>query len=573
MKLMHIKILRGSNEIGGTCIKLSAGDSRILLDLGRPLDKKREIIPADDFITDALLISHPHQDHFGFIDAVDPRVPVYIGKLGRHLIDATRMLLGNPLYANRFQYFKNRHPFQIGDFIITPYLVDHSAVDAYAFLIEAYGMRVFYSGDFRAHGRKAVLFEEIVHNPPKDIDVLFMEGTMLERSNDDFPAEADVENKIFKTIKDQKNIAFLVSSSQNIDRIVSAYRACKRAGKILILDIYTAWVLEKLKLVSQHVPSIEWESIGVYADFSQDQKLKGNPDFFGDFRKRIYEHRIKKELIAENPARFLWLSKMSRTRTMNYYKKESPINVIYSQWLGYLKCTDHEYYGASAIAAYRNDPQVNFVYAHTSGHAAVDDLRIFAEALKPRYLVPIHTEQPDKYAQHFSNVTILEDEQAYTLTDQKDLHKEDNRLNRMADLMDKVDLKWIEDTLAANKELLEKMIIILDEVDPEGLVYGAMEALGRAVVEEYKPEAETILLRQSEWVTVNDLAKVVAEEFAWWFYEYDENGDPHYDFPRYKLAARKIWNARLEVKGQPPEEFADDIILPPRARPILIEVD
>lgn len=573
MKLMHIKILRGSNEIGGTCIKLSAGDSRILLDLGRPLEKKKEIIPADDIITDALLISHPHQDHFGFIDAVDPRVPVYIGELGRHLIDATRMLLGKPLYANRFQYFKNRHPFQIGDFIITPYLVDHSAVDAYAFLIEAYGMRVFYSGDFRAHGRKSVLFEKIIQNPPKDIDVLFMEGTMLERSNDDFPTEADVENKIFETIKDQKNIAFLISSSQNIDRIVSAYRACKRAGKILILDIYTAWVLEKLKLVSQHVPSIEWESIGVYADFSQDQKLKENPDSFGDFRKRIYEHRIKKELIAENPARFLWLSKMSRTRTMNYYKKESPINVIYSQWLGYLKCPDHEYYGASAIAAYRNDPQVNFVYAHTSGHAAVDDLRIFAEALKPRYLVPIHTEHPDKYAQHFSNVTILEDEQAYTLTDQKDLHKEDNRLNRMADLMDKVDLKWIEDTLAANKELLEKMIIILGEVDSEGLVYGAMEALGWTVVEEYKPEAETILLRQSEWVTVNNLAKVVAEEFAWWFYEYDENGDPHYDFPRYKLAARKIWNARLEVKGQPPEEFADDIILPPGARPILIEVD
>ena len=66
----------------------------------------------------------------------------------------------------------------------------------------------------------------------------------MHRNNDLFPDEEAVEKKIVEVISQQKNISFILSSSQNIDRIVSAYRACKRTGKILVIDIYTAWVLE-----------------------------------------------------------------------------------------------------------------------------------------------------------------------------------------------------------------------------------------------------------------------------------------------------------------------------------------
>ena len=52
--------------------------------------------------------------------------------------------------------------FIIGEFKITPYLVDHSAFDALAYLVEGDGKRIFYSGDFRGHGRKSVLFERMI---------------------------------------------------------------------------------------------------------------------------------------------------------------------------------------------------------------------------------------------------------------------------------------------------------------------------------------------------------------------------------------------------------------------------
>ena len=133
---MLIKIHRGANEIGGTCIQLSTDKTTILLDLGLPLKKESKDPDLSGLKIDGVLISHPHADHFGLIDTLDPSVPVYIGELGRRLIDATRVLLRKEQYKNDFRFFSAWKPFRIGDFKITPYLVDHSATDSYAFWLK-----------------------------------------------------------------------------------------------------------------------------------------------------------------------------------------------------------------------------------------------------------------------------------------------------------------------------------------------------------------------------------------------------------------------------------------------------
>ena len=412
---MKVVIHRGSTEIGGSCIQIYAGSTTILFDLGHALSRESKDIDVTALQPDAVLISHPHQDHFGLIDQLDPSIPVYISVIGKSTIDAARTFLKKELHTNTFRYFKAWEDFRIGDFKITPYLVDHSAGDAHAFLVEGEGKRIFYSGDFRAHGRKSSLFQHIITNPPQNIDLLFLEGTMLNRSNEDFPTEKSVEDKILETIRKQENISFLITSSQNIDRIVSGFCACKRAGKTLVIDIYTAWVLEQMKRVSTRVPSMEWDQVGLYANYSQDQTLKNSPDFFGDFRKHVYKQRVTKAHLRNAPSDYLYVGRMSLHKIIDQYKAEKQINVVYSQWLGYLKCTNKEYRGAEAFAAYQKDPQIKFVYAHTSGHATVDDLRTFAGALNARRLVPIHTEFSMNYVDHFKNVFFMNDGESYLI--------------------------------------------------------------------------------------------------------------------------------------------------------------
>ena len=218
---MQLAIHRGTKEIGGTVIELKADQTKILLDAGQPLSGNSRPVDIGALEPDAVLISHPHQDHYGLIDQLDPSVPVYMGELSKNLICAARKFSGQSLPKNTFIHFAKRQPFQIGAFTITPSLVDHSAADAYGFLVEAEGKRIFYSGDFRASGHKSFLFDALLQELPSQIDLLLMEGTMMRRDSGRFPDEMSVRRKIEAVLESQQNITFLIASSQNIDRFLS----------------------------------------------------------------------------------------------------------------------------------------------------------------------------------------------------------------------------------------------------------------------------------------------------------------------------------------------------------------
>lgn len=161
---------------------------------------------------------------------------------------------------------------------------------------------------------------------------------------------------------------------------------------------------------------MDWPEVRVFAKHSQDETLKANPVYFGDFRKRLYRHRVRREELHATPEAFLYFGKMSSFRLINAFKNAvAPVNVIYSQWLGYLDGSHVDYFGSDEISAFRSDPNINFIYAHTSGHAPLRDLQKLAAALKPKMLVPIHTEDAEGFRSNFENVTTLVDGQTFVL--------------------------------------------------------------------------------------------------------------------------------------------------------------
>lgn len=142
--------------------------------------------------------------------------------------------------------------------------MDHSAYDAYALLIEAGGKRLFYSGDFRAHGRKSALFDRLVENSPQNIDALLVEGSSLSRLNTDqrFASESEIEEQLVQVFSATEGIALIHTSAQNIDRIVSILRASKKTGRKLVIDLYAAAILEATG--NQNIPQSDWPDIAFY---------------------------------------------------------------------------------------------------------------------------------------------------------------------------------------------------------------------------------------------------------------------------------------------------------------------
>lgn len=421
---MKLTIHRGSKEIGGTCIEFHSGKSRILIDFGLPLvDENREpfspekinnqtkedlinsgVLPdieglykGEAPLIDAILISHPHPDHYGLLSYVNPMIPVYMSRGCQLLLDISYYFGQTDCDLGNVKTVSPLRQFNIGNFLITPYLMDHSGFDALAFLIECKGKKIFYTGDFRGHGRKDYLFSNLLKDPPKDIDYLILEGTLVGRDDSKYRSEQDVEDKLSGLFRNQNEQFFIACSSQNIDRIVSVYKACVRSDRIFIIDPYTAYVLYKLKEISPNIPQFDWgKNIRVFfITNSYTDKLAGDNSLFKFQTAKItYEDikAIRNRVVIKDS--YSTREKIANKNDMNNS------TLIYSIWEGYLQ----------GVREFWDRHNVPIVEVHASGHAYIEELKELVTAIKPANIIPIHTFYPEKYSDHFGcDVKIIKD--------------------------------------------------------------------------------------------------------------------------------------------------------------------
>lgn len=414
---MKLKIHRGSHEIGGTCIELIANNGKTLLvDFGSPLSEENPNIEyAMNLKADALLISHAHQDHYGLLEYLDKSTKIYIGKVTLGLINIVRFFLDVKTFTENITTFVPWKEFEIAEtFKVYPYLVDHSSPEAFSFVIEADNKRLFYSGDFRASGYKQKVFFKLIDNPPKKIDLMFLEGTMAKRTNQKFETEEKIYENFYRIFTEQKNTSFVISSAQNIDRFVSVFKACKRANKTVVVDIYNSMILDLVKIYSPGLPVIEWENVKVYNNPSQRQRITDE-----ELLTRFDKEDVGSGVFT-NPSDYVYFVRMPNPKLIEVLKeKGGNINVIFSQWEGYLK-DEHEMYFTKYINQLKESGFVNFHQIHTSGHATIDVLIQLAEAINPKKIVPIHTEYPEQMKKYFDKshlqvAEIWEDNVEYSI--------------------------------------------------------------------------------------------------------------------------------------------------------------
>lgn len=403
---MNVRIHRGTKQIGGTCIEIENDGERIAIDYGLPLDGNaadKSLVPSiDKESLIGVVISHPHIDHYGLLHYLPGDIPVAMGAAGKNLIRTAVPFTGQTLPPLSGPNLEHMQPIQLGSFRITPYLMDHSAFDAYSLLIEANGKRIFYSGDFRAHGRKSSLFEKLIQNPPENVDVLLMEGSSLSRLDDEvtFPTEQELENQFMSSFNTTSGMVMVHASTQNIDRIVSIYRACKRTGRTLLIDLYAAAILESTG--NHSIPQSSWPGMALYVPECQRRLIKRNGWF--DLLERHSKNRIYLNKISKTPSQYVALFRPLLTADLEKADCLYGASFVYSQWEGYLK------EGAYCqIAAWLKKHDIPLTQIHTSGHASPVDLKRFSSAISPKSLVPIHSFAPEKYEALFSNVLYKND--------------------------------------------------------------------------------------------------------------------------------------------------------------------
>ena len=399
---MNITIHRGTNQIGGCVTEITSGNSRIFIDFGTELPGADGIAKEDSLSIpglteaparcDGIFFTHTHGDHIGNIDRVLDDIPIHMGAAGldlyqylcEHLHNAG-IDKGAALAAlRRVTPFKAGKPIPAGkDIRVTPYFVDHSAYNAHMLLIEAEGLKVLHTGDFRSHGFVGKGLLKVLTRLVGQVDWLICEGTLLSRHVEKIDSERDLQLKAAALMRKHRKL-FVICSSMNIDRIIGCVNAVPD-DRIIVCDDFQRGVLD---IVQRHaMPHTNFYDFSSVKSYDKSMITDMNRDGFLCF---IRQNHFSEVLLSRHPDAV----------------------IAYAMWDGYLKGTTKNERLASLLEGR------TWVDHHTSGHATSETLRMVCDTVKPRGgVIPIHTEKPGDFPALLEGYTVkcLSDKQTLSL--------------------------------------------------------------------------------------------------------------------------------------------------------------
>jgi ribonuclease J len=360
---MKLTIHRGTKEIGGSCVELTTASTKLVLDLGLPLvDANREqfdsraalakspevlkaekVIPSipglfdtDHSPPDGILLSHAHLDHAGLLPLSRSTVPIFATSGTSKMMLAAAVFAGQKqLDRERFREVVSQQPFQVGDCQVTPLAVDHSIFGSVAFLIEAEGKTVLYSGDFRNHGRKPGMIRDLLdHLKTKTVDVLICEGTHFGTDREEGLTEYQLEDRIIELVQTAPALVMATFSALDVDRIVTLYKAAQKASRVFVVDAYTAFVLYLIGRQTKVPKPRRDMGIRVFFNHLFERRSLSN------IAEKFQADRIELAEILAEPTKHLMVFRPSMVDFDFQGQLPPRCRCLYGYWPGYLTKQD-----------------------------------------------------------------------------------------------------------------------------------------------------------------------------------------------------------------------------------------
>jgi len=435
--LVSLTFFGGVGEVGGNKILIKDGDTSILLDFGRSFNLSRDyysppylaprnelellelgILPRirgvyrfDDSkeSVDAVFLSHSHLDHSGHITFLKRSIPVYCGETTALILKAISRTSRTSLELNfnglEFRTFRTGDKIQVGSIEVEPIHVDHSVPGAYGFIVHTSAGSLVYTGDFRVHGIKPEMSLEFLEKAGSEKPLaMISEGTNITKA--EVSDEKELTEKLDSVVKSTPGVILADFSKSDIDRLRSFYNIAKQNDRKLVINIRQAYLLHMLREDKKlKIPSLKDDFIYIHRKAKKRAYRWENEivSFVGE------DKLLSGKEIEEDQASFIVVLSLydleelvrikPRPGSCYILSSSEPVNeemeLDYNRLLNWL--------GHYGIPHY---------HIHVSGHIMPLQLRTAIEEVNPRFVFPVHCENPEAFGKFVSDLpckTVLLD--------------------------------------------------------------------------------------------------------------------------------------------------------------------
>jgi ribonuclease J len=386
--VLEIIPLGGIGEFGMNCMAVRYGDEMIILDAGMGFPEESAFgvdvsIPNFEFLEEfrehiiAIVLTHGHEDHLGALPYLLKKfnVPVYCSHFTAGLAESK--LEEHELTENTLLHrVVPRDVVEIGAFTVEFIRVSHSLVDCFSLAIKTPVGTIIHTGDYKVD-------ETPVIGEPIDLRSFRRYGQegvlalLSDSTNATVPGRTPSERavipafeEIFAEAPGRLIVAAFASSIHRLQIVLDISQQFNRKvcvlGRSMIKNVEIADRLGYLDIPD-----------GLLVSFNQAKQMRDNEIVFlvtgsqGEMRAALSQmatQSYKGMTIEEGDTVVL----SARIIPGNERVISRMIGFIYKR-------------GANIIEEKRR-------LVHVSGHASQEDIRIMTEAVRPKFVVPIHGE-------------------------------------------------------------------------------------------------------------------------------------------------------------------------------------
>ena len=283
------------------------------------------------------------------------------------------------------------------------YPVDHSILGASAIAVETGDGWVGYTGDIRFHGQQPGLMGEFVQGfTDLNLMALIVDGANTHPGVGP-TTENDVYERVKEAIDGHDGLIVADFDALDMERLLTFQHVAETGGRLLVLSPQDVHMYLSMSIVWRQFPA--FDAVDTFRILDAPQLDDSTNGWEAELRDQFQAILISPGELRKNGSGYIVRSSPTE---LDVLEAEEPTRGVYIRSRAVTGNEDGvltRIRAAGLDIAGQDAKDVN--YFHSSGHATFDETITMIRRIVPRYLIPVHTAQPEAFTDALARLPTI----------------------------------------------------------------------------------------------------------------------------------------------------------------------